>query len=1174
MAPFKFGKRSSKDKKSGNQHDGPSRFLHLSGNSNNNSNSGNNNSLNIFGNNDSSKEPVQPKVPPQTTVPTPPPMFKSPAQQRVFPTPIPEQQRNVSGATALPLKYERREGSAQLPPQLPREKTVWNRIRLANSPFPRYRHVASAYATEDNRVYVIGGLHDQSVYGDTWIITSENNGTHFTSQTVDINDNTPPPRVGHASTLCGNAFVVFGGDTHKVNADGLMDDDIYLFNVNSYKWTIPKPVGPRPMGRYGHKISIIATSQMKTKLYLFGGQFDETYFNDLAVFDLSSFRRPDAHWEFLKPKTFIPPPLTNHTMVSWGHKLWVFGGDTQQGLVNQVFMYDPVVNDWAIIEPRNIGGELKDIPPAMQEHAAIVYKDLMVVVGGKNEQDIYLNSVYFFNLKTFKWYKLPIFSLGIPQGRSGHSVSLLKNDKLLIMGGDKFDYARIDDNDLHTSDINMGKGTILYTLDISRLEEMCPGIMDEVSTPVINDNMRYDLPKAVETPVQTKSATSPAANGPASENASPITKPNSINPVQVQNNILTPYSNREHQNTPKNENTEIFPASAASASSVTETPLNKQTSATTSVQSARSPLAEAVPVVGKNVQETPNDPAVANVATPTSNITQGKRASLTSPVDKPETPKSVKSPVVPASVVSPMSTKPDVPVTEAKPDTVPQPAAPTQIESSDDDDEFMDSRDNESEQLHRLDAVELSPAVNNNVQMSPKSDIQMTTQAAAVPHDTESEKVGSLVEEVQVSEDLNEQPQSAEAAVSKSPILATAHAEPETTSEYEDESASEPEKPLSVPAVNKSIDDTVAAVAATAVAATTVASTSASAANTTTIDKTVLENFRSELQKLRDVAQEKSLEASGHIRDLESQIARLRVVNKKAVANSSSESINSTKLQTQCDILTADNHAMRDRILELESLLTDKFLDLENMNAVIKQQKASLERAEANNINEEEAEELRMRCKILTEENAALKAAQAESDKKLNENIGGYSSRIDTLLVKWKETTARDEGETSPYPVAGNTPHHKQVVTKLSSQLDDLLQKSQDLTQSRDKLNEEYSELESKHQGTHDTLQSTIAELASVKKTYEEALRTVDDKSEALKTSSKELDESRQRNDKLQAQIDALQQDAQKASKAETEAVAAQLKDLKAELFVISEERDSLKNETLALKKKLYTLEQ
>lgn len=580
MAPFKFGKKSKdKNKSSPNKMTStppkehhlptPPPFLHMQTNSNTKDNiNNNNNSSNILPHDSSNVQNIQDNYVP--TIPSRPPhqqhqsfqnFSNTQANSRVYPTPTPASQRNVSGATTqlINTQFSDNQLPANSTAVTSRERTVWNRIKLANSPFPRYRHVASAYCTDDNKVYVIGGLHDQSVYGDTWIIKADDDGTNFNSMTVDISDNTPPPRVGHAATLCGNAFVVFGGDTHKVNKDGLMDDDIYLFNINSYKWTIPQPVGQRPLGRYGHKISIIATTQMKTKLYLFGGQFDETYFNDLAVFDLSSFRRPDSHWEFLKPKTFVPPPLTNHSMVSYDNKLWVFGGDTLQGLVNQVFMYDPIINDWSVVDTTPQKNDPENSPPPLQEHAAIIYKDLMVVVGGKDEQDNYLNSVYFLNLKSFQWFKLPDFRPGIPQGRSGHSVTLLKNSKLLIMGGDKFDYARLDDNDLHTSETNMGRGTILYTLDLSGIEDICPGIMDATS-PISEENKissnKLDYPETPKVNTFNQPSNDPQNNVP---HQTPIqTGEDSFrgNFGENSQNILTPYAGPETQKTPKTESTE------------------------------------------------------------------------------------------------------------------------------------------------------------------------------------------------------------------------------------------------------------------------------------------------------------------------------------------------------------------------------------------------------------------------------------------------------------------------------------------------------------------------------------------------------------------------------------------------------------------------------------------
>lgn len=337
----------------------------------------------------------------------------------VTPTAPPNQQRNISGAsTALPSPMERQDAG----------KYVWNRIKLKNSPFPRYRHSASPIVTNDNRIFVTGGLHDHLVYGDTWQITGNLDGTSFVSKTIQIGQNTPPPRVGHASTICGNAYVVFGGDTHKLNMNRLLDDDLYLFNINSYKWTIPQPVGTRPLGRYGHKISIIANNPMQTKLFLFGGQIDETYFNDLAMFDLSSFRRPNSHWVFLKPVSIVPPPLTNHTMVTFDNKLWVFGGKTPNTLSNETFCYDPVQNDWSKIQTTG------ERPPAVQEHASVVYKHLMCIFGGKDIQNAYSNDVYFLNLITFKWYKLPRIKEGLPKERSGHSLTLIKNDQACYHG--------------------------------------------------------------------------------------------------------------------------------------------------------------------------------------------------------------------------------------------------------------------------------------------------------------------------------------------------------------------------------------------------------------------------------------------------------------------------------------------------------------------------------------------------------------------------------------------------------------------------------------------------------------------------------------------------------------------------------------------------------------------
>lgn len=44
----------------------------------------------------------------------------------------------------------------------------------------------------------------------------------------------PGPRVGHASLLVGNAFIVYGGDT-KIEESDSLDETLYLLNTCKYQ---------------------------------------------------------------------------------------------------------------------------------------------------------------------------------------------------------------------------------------------------------------------------------------------------------------------------------------------------------------------------------------------------------------------------------------------------------------------------------------------------------------------------------------------------------------------------------------------------------------------------------------------------------------------------------------------------------------------------------------------------------------------------------------------------------------------------------------------------------------------------------------------------------------------------------------------------------------------------
>ncbi|EPS36797.1 hypothetical protein H072_9633 [Dactylellina haptotyla CBS 200.50] len=311
----------------------------------------------------------------------------------------------------------------------------WSRKQMtisssAGSPFPRYGHSANSNAGKEGEIYILGGLlqaesaRGESVRGDLWLL--EGGGPNLAVYPVYTTAEGPGPRVGHASLLVGNAFIVFGGDTKMTEVDKL-DETLYLLNTSSRQWSRAQPIGEKPSGRYGHTLNILGS-----KLYVFGGQAEGTFFNDLMAFDLNTLQSNTSRWELLVPNSDgspdIPAKRTNHTVVSYGDKLYLFGGTNGLIWFNDVWAYDPRTNAWTQLDC------IGYIPSPREGHSAALVGDTMYVFGGRSNDGTDLGDLAAFRIPSRRWYTFQNMGMS-PSPRSGHSMSTY-GSKVVVMGGE------------------------------------------------------------------------------------------------------------------------------------------------------------------------------------------------------------------------------------------------------------------------------------------------------------------------------------------------------------------------------------------------------------------------------------------------------------------------------------------------------------------------------------------------------------------------------------------------------------------------------------------------------------------------------------------------------------------------------------------------------------------
>ncbi|XP_073277803.1 acyl-CoA-binding domain-containing protein 4-like [Primulina huaijiensis] len=203
-------------------------------------------------------------------------------------------------------------------------------------------------------------------------------------------------------------------------------------------WVVPPVSGSRPKVRYEHGAAVIGD-----KMYIFGGNYNGRYLNDLQVLNLRTWT-----WSKVEVRAGtdgIATACAGHALIPWNENklLSVAGHSKDPSETIQVKVFDLQACTWSMLKtygkpPVSRGGQ----------SVTLVGKTL-VIFGGQDTKRSLLNDLHILDLETMTWDEMDTMGVA-PSPRSDHAAAVHVDRYLLIFGGGSHATCF---NDLHVLDL-------------------------------------------------------------------------------------------------------------------------------------------------------------------------------------------------------------------------------------------------------------------------------------------------------------------------------------------------------------------------------------------------------------------------------------------------------------------------------------------------------------------------------------------------------------------------------------------------------------------------------------------------------------------------------------------------------------------------------------------------
>ncbi|KAI3810533.1 hypothetical protein L1987_20150 [Smallanthus sonchifolius] len=224
-----------------------------------------------------------------------------------------------------------------------------------------------------------------------------------------------------------------------------VDKDVLVEGVGSVgvydQWVAPPVSGPRPKPRYEHAAAVI-----DDKMYIFGGNHNGRYLNDLQTLDFRNWTWSKVEVKANSEDPVRVTPCAGHSLIPWeGNKLISIAGHSKDASeVVNVKAFDLQTYTWSTMKTYGK-------PPVSRGGQSVTLVGTnLVIFGGQDGNRTLMNDLHILDLETMTWDEIDTIGVS-PSPRSDHAAAVHAERYLLIFGGGTHATCF---NDLHVLDLN------------------------------------------------------------------------------------------------------------------------------------------------------------------------------------------------------------------------------------------------------------------------------------------------------------------------------------------------------------------------------------------------------------------------------------------------------------------------------------------------------------------------------------------------------------------------------------------------------------------------------------------------------------------------------------------------------------------------------------------------